>query len=171
MIVGIHSRENDLVVNPIKAKKLTNVRASGKDENVVLTPPIRLSLELAIEFIDDDELVEVTPKSVRVRKRFLKEHERRRASRTDTGGAGGRGSSCRGFVALVLHVLHQSSPIQMEEKASKKGAPFWCAARKSTAAACSRCNPSRAGSASSSTPASASTTPRSRSATPRTCTR
>ena len=81
MIVGIHSRENDLVVNPIKAKKLTNVRAAGKDENVVLTPPIRLSLEAAIEFIDDDELVEVTPKSVRVRKRFLKEHERRRALR------------------------------------------------------------------------------------------
>ena len=81
MVVGIHSRENDLVVNPIKAKKLTNVRASGKDENVVLTPPIRLSLESAIEFIDDDELVEVTPKSVRVRKRFLKEFERRRAMR------------------------------------------------------------------------------------------
>jgi GTP-binding protein len=87
IIVGIHSRENDLVVNPIKAKKLTNVRASGKDENVVLTPPIRLSLESAIEFIDDDELVEVTPKSVRVRKRFLKEHERRRAMRESTIGA------------------------------------------------------------------------------------
>jgi GTP-binding protein len=87
MIVGIHSRENDLVVNAIKAKKLTNVRASGKDENVVLTPPIRLSLELAIEFIDDDELVEVTPKSVRVRKRFLKEHERRRALRETSANA------------------------------------------------------------------------------------
>ena len=81
MIVGIHSRDNDLVVNPIKPKKLTNVRASGKDENVVLTPPIKLSLEYAVEFIADDELVEVTPKSIRIRKRHLKEHERRKASR------------------------------------------------------------------------------------------
>jgi GTP-binding protein len=81
MIVGIHSRENDLVVNPIKSKKLTNVRASGKDDAVVLTPPIELTLEYAVEFIADDELVEVTPKSIRIRKRFLKEHERKRASR------------------------------------------------------------------------------------------
>ncbi len=81
MIVGIHSRDNDLVVNPIKSKKLTNVRASGKDENVLLTPPVRLTLEYAVEFIDEDELVEVTPKSIRIRKRYLSEHERRRAVR------------------------------------------------------------------------------------------
>ncbi len=81
MIVGIHSRENDLVVNPIREKKLTNVRASGKDEHIDLTPPIRLTLEYAVEFIADDELVEVTPSSIRLRKRFLKEHERKRAQR------------------------------------------------------------------------------------------
>lgn len=81
MIVGIHSRENDLVVNPIKGKQLTNVRASGSDEAVRLTPPIQLSLEYAVEFINDDELVEITPKSIRFRKRFLKEHERKRAAR------------------------------------------------------------------------------------------
>jgi len=81
MVVGIHSRDNDLVVNPIKEKKLTNIRAAGKDENILLTPPVKLTLEFAVEFIDDDELVEVTPKSIRIRKRFLKEHERKRASR------------------------------------------------------------------------------------------
>ena len=81
MIIGIHSRDNDLVVNPIKGKQLTNVRASGTDEAVRLVPPIQMSLEYAVEFIDDDELVEVTPQSIRLRKRFLKEHERRRASR------------------------------------------------------------------------------------------
>jgi GTP-binding protein len=81
MIIGIHSRDNDLVVNPIKAKKLTNIRAAGKDENVILTPPIRLTLESAIEFIADDELVEITPQSIRLRKRHLKEHERKRADR------------------------------------------------------------------------------------------
>ena len=81
MIIGIHSRENDLVVNPIKGKQLTNVRASGTDEAVRLTPPIQLTLESAVEFIADDELVEITPKSVRLRKRHLKEHERKRASR------------------------------------------------------------------------------------------
>ncbi len=81
MIIGIHSRDNDLVVNPIKTKKLTNIRAAGKDENVVLTPPIKLTLESAIEFIADDELVEITPKSIRLRKRFLTEHERKRADR------------------------------------------------------------------------------------------
>jgi GTP-binding protein len=81
MVIGIHSRDNDLVVNPIKGKKLTNVRASGTDEAVTLTPPIRLTLESAIEFIDDDELVEITPKTIRIRKRFLLEHERKRASR------------------------------------------------------------------------------------------
>jgi GTP-binding protein len=82
MIVGIHSRDNDLVVNPTKAKQLTNIRAAGSDENILLTPPIRLSLEQALEFIDDDELVEVTPKSVRLRKKLLLEHERKKASRS-----------------------------------------------------------------------------------------
>ncbi len=81
MVIGIHSRDNDLVVNPVKGKKLTNVRSAGKDENVVLTPPIQLTLESAVEFIEDDELVEVTPKSIRLRKRFLSEHDRKRASR------------------------------------------------------------------------------------------
>ncbi len=81
MIIGIHSRDNDLVVNPIREKKLTNVRASGKDEHIMLVPPIELTLERAVEFIADDELVEVTPKSIRLRKRMLKEHERKRASR------------------------------------------------------------------------------------------
>jgi len=81
MIVGIHSRDNDLVVNPLKAKQLTNMRASGSDENVILTPPIRMSLEQALEFIDDDELVEVTPKAIRLRKKYLKEHERKSMSR------------------------------------------------------------------------------------------
>jgi GTP-binding protein len=83
MIIGIHSRENDLVVNPIKTKKLTNIRAAGKDDAILLTPPIQLTLEYAVEFIADDELVEVTPVSIRIRKRFLKEHERKRASRSD----------------------------------------------------------------------------------------
>ncbi|MDD5300284.1 MAG: translational GTPase TypA [Gallionella sp.] len=82
MVIGIHSRDNDLVVNPIKGKQLTNVRASGTDEAVRLTPPIRLTLESAVEFIDDDELVEITPLSVRIRKRFLSEIERKRASRS-----------------------------------------------------------------------------------------
>ncbi|MCZ4329880.1 translational GTPase TypA [Castellaniella denitrificans] len=81
MIIGIHSRDNDLVVNPIKEKKLTNVRASGKDEHIDLVPPIALNLEYAVEFIADDELVEVTPKSIRLRKRHLQEHERRRSLR------------------------------------------------------------------------------------------
>ncbi|MDE3012300.1 MAG: translational GTPase TypA [Pseudomonadota bacterium] len=81
MIIGIHSRDNDLVVNPIKGKQLTNVRASGKDEAIALTPPVELTLESAIEFIDDDELVEITPKSIRIRKRFLLEHERKKAAR------------------------------------------------------------------------------------------
>ena len=81
MIIGIHSRDNDLDVNPIKGKQLTNVRASGTDEAVRLTPPVRLTLESAVEFIDDDELVEITPLSIRVRKRFLTENERKRAGR------------------------------------------------------------------------------------------
>ncbi|MFY9317725.1 MAG: translational GTPase TypA [Burkholderiales bacterium] len=81
MIVGIHSRDNDLVVNPIRTKQLTNIRASGKDEAIDLVPPISLTLEYAVEFIADDELVEITPKSIRLRKRSLKEHERRRESR------------------------------------------------------------------------------------------
>jgi len=81
MIIGIHSRDNDLIVNPIKTKQLTNIRASGKDEAILLTPPIELTLEYAVEFIGDDELAEITPKSIRLRKRFLKEHERKRAER------------------------------------------------------------------------------------------
>jgi GTP-binding protein len=81
MIIGIHSRDNDLIVNPIKGKQLTNVRASGTDEAVRLTPPVRLTLESAVEFIDDDELVEITPQSIRVRKRFLTENERKRVGR------------------------------------------------------------------------------------------
>jgi len=81
MIVGIHARDNDLVVNPLKGKQLTNVRASGTDENIVLTPAIKQTLEQALEFIDDDELVEVTPNYIRLRKKFLLEHERKKASR------------------------------------------------------------------------------------------
>jgi GTP-binding protein len=81
MVIGIHSRDNDLIVNPVKEKKLTNVRASGKDDAIDLTPPIKLTLEYAVEFISDDELVEVTPQSIRLRKRYLKEHERKRAQR------------------------------------------------------------------------------------------
>lgn len=82
MIVGIHARDNDLVVNVTKEKQLTNIRASGSDENIILTPSVKLSLEQALEFIDDDELVEVTPLSIRLRKKFLKEHDRKKASRT-----------------------------------------------------------------------------------------
>jgi GTP-binding protein len=81
MIIGINSRDNDLVVNPVKTKQLTNVRSSGKDEAIVLVPPIQVTLESAVEFIADDELVEITPKSIRLRKRHLKEHDRRRAGR------------------------------------------------------------------------------------------
>jgi GTP-binding protein len=81
MVIGIHSRDNDLVVNPIKGKQLTNIRASGKDEAIALVPPIALTLEYAVEFIADDELAEVTPQSIRIRKRLLKEHERKKASR------------------------------------------------------------------------------------------
>jgi GTP-binding protein len=87
MIIGIHSRDNDLVVNPIKTKKLTNIRAAGKDDAILLTPPIELTLEYAVEFIADDELVEVTPTSIRIRKRFLKEQDRKRASRADAAAA------------------------------------------------------------------------------------
>lgn len=82
MVIGIHSRDNDLIVNPIKGKQLTNVRASGTDEAVRLTPPVRLTLESAVEFIDDDELVEITPLSVRMRKRYLTENERKRIARS-----------------------------------------------------------------------------------------
>ncbi len=81
MIIGIHSRDNDLVVNPLRGKQLTNMRASGSDENILLTPPIQLTLERAIEFIDDDELVEVTPHHIRLRKRYLKENDRKKAQR------------------------------------------------------------------------------------------
>jgi len=80
-IVGIHARDNDLVVNPLKGKQLTNIRASGSDENIILTPPIKMSLEQALEFIDDDELVEVTPDAIRVRKKILSESDRKKASR------------------------------------------------------------------------------------------
>jgi GTP-binding protein len=83
-IIGLHSRGNDLVVNPTKGKKLTNIRAAGSDENILLTPPIRLSLEQALEFIEDDELVEVTPKSIRLRKKLLTENERKRAGNAKT---------------------------------------------------------------------------------------
>lgn len=83
MIVGIHTRDNDLVINVTKEKQLTNIRASGSDENIILVPPIILSLERALEFIEDDELVEITPKNIRLRKKFLKEHERKRADRSE----------------------------------------------------------------------------------------
>jgi GTP-binding protein len=81
MVVGIHARHNDMTVNPMKGKQLTNIRASGTDEAVTLTPAIPTTLEYALEFIDDDELVEVTPKTIRIRKKLLKEHERKKASR------------------------------------------------------------------------------------------
>jgi GTP-binding protein len=81
MVIGMHVRTNDLAVNPLKAKQLTNIRASGSDENILLTPPLRLSLEQSLEFIDDDELVEVTPKALRLRKKLLLEHERKKAAR------------------------------------------------------------------------------------------
>mgnify|MGYP000409082687 CR=1 FL=1 len=81
-VIGIHTRGNDLVVNPIKGKQLTNVRASGTDENITLTPPVKFTLEQALDFIQDDELVEVTPESIRIRKKFLKEHERKKEGRS-----------------------------------------------------------------------------------------
>jgi len=81
MVIGVHSRDNDLVVNPVRTKQLTNIRAAGKDDAILLTPPIPLTLEFAVEFIAEDELVEVTPKSIRIRKRHLLAHERKRASR------------------------------------------------------------------------------------------
>jgi len=84
----VHSRDNDLVVNALREKKLTNIRAAGSDENILLTPPIKLSLEQALEFIEDDELVEVTPNFIRVRKRFLKESDRKRAEREREAAAG-----------------------------------------------------------------------------------
>ncbi|MFA7619436.1 MAG: translational GTPase TypA [Thiohalomonadaceae bacterium] len=83
MVIGIHSRDNDLVVNPLKGKQLTNVRAAGSDENIILVPPIRMSLEQSLEFIDEDELVEVTPESIRIRKKYLKENDRKKAARAD----------------------------------------------------------------------------------------
>ena len=86
MIIGIHSRDNDLMVNPTKGKQLTNIRAAGSDENIILTPPIKFSLEQALEFIDDDELVEVTPSSIRLRKKLLTENERKRESRKAADG-------------------------------------------------------------------------------------
>ena len=80
-VIGMHARENDLTVNPLKGKQLTNIRAAGSDENIILTPPIRFSLEQALEFIEDDELVEVTPGAIRIRKRHLTENDRKRAGR------------------------------------------------------------------------------------------
>jgi GTP-binding protein len=111
MIIGIHSRDNDLVVNPIKGKQLTNVRASGTDEAVRLVPPIQMSLEYAVEFIEDDELVEITPKSIRLRKRYLKEHERksfarrRKAVRSAAGRKGGPPGRHAVLFRLLLEVL------------------------------------------------------------------
>ena len=87
MVVGVHRRSNDLTVNPLREKKLTNVRAAGSDENILLAAPMELSLEQALEFINDDELVEVTPASIRIRKQHLTENARRRA---DAGVAAGR---------------------------------------------------------------------------------
>jgi GTP-binding protein len=87
-IIGLHSRDNDLTVNPQKAKQLTNIRAAGKDENVQLSPPLRLTLEQALEFINDDELLEVTPDNLRLRKRHLKEHERKKAARAEAAISG-----------------------------------------------------------------------------------
>jgi GTP-binding protein len=81
MVIGEHTRGNDLEVNPLRAKKLTNIRAAGKDDNVLLTPPIKMTLEKAIAYIADDELVEVTPKAIRLRKRHLDPHERKKAAR------------------------------------------------------------------------------------------
>ena len=88
MLVGIHARDNDLVVNVTKEKQLTNMRASGTDENIILTPAIKLSLEQALEFIDDDELVEVTPLNIRLRKKELKENDRKRTSRANQSDTG-----------------------------------------------------------------------------------
>ena len=81
MIIGIHTRDNDLEVNVLKGKKLTNIRAAGKDENLTLTPPMRITLERALSYITDDELVEVTPKSLRLRKRWLDPNERKKRDR------------------------------------------------------------------------------------------
>ncbi len=93
MVVGIHSRDNDLAVNPMKEKKLTNIRASGSDENILLTPPVRMTLEQALEFINDDELVEVTPRAIRIRKRHLKEHQRTQARRAQAATRAGEACS------------------------------------------------------------------------------
>jgi len=84
-VIGIHSRDNDLVVNPLKAKQLNNIRAAGTDENLILTKPIKFTLEQALEFIDDDELVEITPESIRIRKKVLSESDRKTASRQTKG--------------------------------------------------------------------------------------
>ncbi|MDH3694717.1 MAG: translational GTPase TypA, partial [Gammaproteobacteria bacterium] len=80
-VIGLHSRNNDLTVNPLKGKQLTNIRASGKDDAVLLAASMRITLELGLEFIEDDELLEISPNHIRIRKQFLKEHERKRASR------------------------------------------------------------------------------------------
>jgi len=83
-VIGIHSRANDLTVNPLKAKQLTNIRAAGKDDNVLLNPPLRMTLEQGLEFVEDDELMEITPSHIRIRKRYLREFERKRATRQKT---------------------------------------------------------------------------------------
>jgi len=82
MVIGLNARCDDMVVNPTKGKQLTNIRAAGTDENIVLTPPIKFTLERALEFIEDDELVEVTPQSIRIRKKYLTENERKRMGRS-----------------------------------------------------------------------------------------
>ena len=140
MVIGIHSRDNDLVVNPIKGKKLTNIRAAGKDDAILLTPPIALTLEYAVEFIADDELVEITPKSIRIRKRYLKEHERKRAGRLSAPGlasaageAEGRAQSRRGDDARArerhTQTEHQVPPDQGAREAKPSQGPKVAAAR------------------------------------------
>ena len=142
MVIGIHSRDNDLVVNPIKGKKLTNIRAAGKDDAILLTPPVALTLEYAVEFIADDELVEITPKSIRIRKRHLKEHERKRAGRLSApvlasaaGEAEGRAQSRRGDDARArerdTQTEHQAPPDQGAREAKPSQGPKVAAARDS----------------------------------------
>jgi hypothetical protein len=110
MIIGEHSRDNDLEVNPLKGKKLTNIRASGSDEAVRLTPPVKMSLEEAIAYIDDDELVEVTPNAIRLRKRFLDPHERKRQAR------GGQGRRDRGGETGAARRGQQGPLVPIQER-------------------------------------------------------
>ncbi len=105
MIVGEHTRGNDLEINVLKAKQLTNMRASGKDDAVLLTPPIRMTLEKALSYITDDELVEVTPKSIRLRKAILDVHERKRASRRDDEALARKSHHrLHDFAPIILHI-------------------------------------------------------------------